>query len=156
MQFDEALRLLAAFERHRVAYVLVGSMAMAAQGVVRATRDIDVFIAPDEPNVARLKAALREVFDDPAIDDISADDLAGDYPAIQYAPAGAEFWIDLLARLGQAFRFEDIESEILTIDGVAVRVATPRMLHRMKRGTVRPQDRLDADVLRQRFGLEEE
>jgi hypothetical protein len=38
MQFDEALRLLAAFERHDVAYVLVGSMAMAAQGVVRATR----------------------------------------------------------------------------------------------------------------------
>ena len=42
------------------------------------------------------------------------------------------------------------------VEGVSVRVATPRTLHRMKRDTVRPQDRLDADVLRARFGLEKE
>jgi hypothetical protein len=154
MTLAEALQLLAAFEQHGVAYVLVGSMAMAAQGIVRATRDIDIFVDPREENVARLKAALRQVFDDPAIDQISASDLAGGYPAIQYAPAGADYWIDILARLGNAFRYEDLEAETLTVEGVSVRVATPRMLHRMKRDTVRPQDRLDADVLRERFGLE--
>lgn len=42
---------LAAFDRHRVEYVLVHSMAMAAQGLVRATRDMDVFVAPDAANV---------------------------------------------------------------------------------------------------------
>jgi len=36
MTLAEALQLLAAFERHGVAYVLVGSMAMAAQGIIRA------------------------------------------------------------------------------------------------------------------------
>jgi len=30
------------------------------------------------------------------------------------------------------------------------------MLHRMKRSTVRPQDRADASRLRDRFGFEEE
>jgi hypothetical protein len=59
---------------------------MAAQGIVRAIRDIDVFVAPDADNVARLRAALHEVFDDPAIDSITAEDLAGEYPAIQYVP----------------------------------------------------------------------
>lgn len=29
------------------------------------------------------------------------------------------------------------------------------MLYQMKRDTVRPQDRLDAQVLRERFGLED-
>jgi hypothetical protein len=155
MEFSEALRVLAAFERHGLRYVLVGSMAMAAQGLVRATRDMDVFVSPDADNVARLKAALRDLFADSEIDNIRAEELAGDYPAIQYVPPKADFWIDILARLGEAFQFGDLESEELSVEGVRVPVATPRMLYRMKRDTVRPQDRLDADQLRERFNLPE-
>jgi hypothetical protein len=156
MDFEETKRILAALDRHGVEYVLVGGMAMAAQGLVRATRDIDVVVSPAAQNVDRLKAALRELFDDPEIDSIRADELAGEYPAIQYVPPGGDFWIDILARLGEAFRFTDMESEELVIDGVRVRVATPRMLYRMKKDTVRPQDRLDAQVLRERFDLPED
>lgn len=153
MTFEEAMRILSAFERHGVAYVLVGSMAMAAQGIVRATRDIDIFVRADESNIARLKAALRDVFDDPEIDRIAAADLAGDYPAIQYAPPECDYWIDILARLGEAFRYDDVDSEIVQIEGISVRVATPQMLYRMKRDTVRVQDRADAQLLKQRFDL---
>lgn len=156
MDFAEAKRIIAAFERHRVAYVVVGSMAMAAQGVVRATRDIDVFVAPDAENVRRLRAALRDLFDDPAIESITAEDLGGAYPAIQYVPPGGNYWIDLLSRLGETFRFADLEWEVVDLDGVPFRTATARMLYRMKKDTVRPQDRLDAQVLRERFGLEAE
>jgi hypothetical protein len=156
MDFEETKRILAALARHGVEYVLVGGMAMAAQGLVRATRDIDVVVSPAAKNVDRLKAALRELFDDPEIDSIRADELAGEYPAIQYVPPGCDFWIDILARLGEAFRFADMESEELVVEGVRVRVATPRMLYRMKKDTVRPQDRLDAQVLRERFDLQEE
>ena len=156
MDFAEARRIIAAFERHEVAYVVVGSMAMAAQGIVRATRDMDVFVAPDAQNVGRLRAALRELFDDPAVESITAEDLGGEYPAIQYVPPGADYWIDILSRLGEAFRFSDLEADVLDLDGVKFRTATARMLYRMKRDTVRPQDRLDAQVLRDRFDLEEE
>ena len=156
MDFDQTKRILGAFERHKVDYVLVGGMAMAAQGLVRATRDIDVVVSAAAENVDRLKTALRELFSDPEIDNIRADELAGDYPAIQYVPPVGDFWIDILARLGDAFRFADLESEELMIEGVRVRVATPRMLYRMKRNTVRPQDRLDAQVLKERFSLQEE
>jgi hypothetical protein len=150
------MRVLAAFARHRVDYVLVGSMAMAAQGLVRATRDLDVFVAADEANVGRLKAALRELFDDPAVEEIRSEELAGEYPALQYVPPQGDFWIDILARLGDAFRFADLEWEPLELEGVRIRVATPRMLYRMKKRTVRPQDRLDAELLRRRFSLEEQ
>lgn len=156
MELEEALRILAAFEREAVNYVLVGSMGMAVLGVIRATRDIDVFVAPDDENVARLRRALASVFDDPSIDEITSTDLAGDYPAIQYAPPEGDFSIDLLARLGERFRFDQIEWQEVTLEGVRVRVATPRMLYRMKRDTVREQDKLDAAVLRQRFDLEDE
>ena len=156
MDFSQAMRVLSALARHRVEYVLVGSMAMAAQGLIRATRDMDVFVAPDAPNVERLKAALRELFTDPSIEEIQPGDLAGDYPALQYVPPEGDYWIDILSRLGDALCFADLEAELLEVEGVRIRVATPRMLYRMKRDTVRPQDRLDAQMLKERFNIEEE
>lgn len=156
MEFEQTKRILAAFDRQGVKYVLVGGMAMAAQGLVRATRDIDVVVSVEAKNIDRLKAALQELFNDPEIDSIRADELAGDYPAIQYVPPTGDFWIDILARLGEAFQFADLESEELVLEGVRVRVATPRTLYRMKKDTVRPQDRLDAQALRERFDLLEE
>jgi hypothetical protein len=156
MEFEQTKRILAAFDRHGVNYVLVGGMAMAAQGLVRATRDIDMVVSVEAKNIDRLKAALQELFNDPEIDSIRADELAGDYPAIQYVPPTGDFWIDILARLGEAFQFADLESEELVVEGVRVRVATPRTLYRMKKDTVRPQDRLDARALRERFDLQEE
>jgi hypothetical protein len=38
----------------------------------------------------------------------------------------------------------------------AVSVATPRMLYRMKKDTVRPQDRADAERIRESFDLRED
>ena len=156
MEFDEAIKILRAFETENVRYVLVGSMAMAAQGLVRATRDMDVFVAPDPDNVDRLRRALQGVFEnDPNLDEIQSDDLIGDYPAIEYTPPHGEYSLDILSRLGEAFRYEELESNLLTIDGVHIRVATPRMLYLMKHNTVRPQDRIDAEAIRQQFDLDE-
>jgi hypothetical protein len=104
MEFEQTKRILAAFDQHRVDYVLIGGMAMAAQGLVRATRDIDVVVSADAKNIDRLKTALKAVFDDPEVDSIRADELAGDYPAIQYVPPTGDFWIDILARHNETFR----------------------------------------------------
>jgi hypothetical protein len=157
MEFDEAIKILRAFETEGVRYVLVGSMAMAAQGLVRATRDMDVFVAPDPQNVECLRRALKSVFaDDPNLDEIRSDDLEGDYPAIEYTPPHGEYSLDILSRLGEAFRYEELEASDLAIDGVRIRVATPKMLYRMKHDTVRAQDRIDAEAIRQQFNLDEE
>ena len=157
MDLQEAKRILAAFEREGVEYVLIGSMAMAAQGLVRATRDLDFFVSPTEENIARLRKALMSIYDnDPNIEQILSSDLAGDYPAIEYVPPDGRYSMDILSRLGEAFRYETIESADLLIDGIRVRVATPQMLYRMKRDTVRPQDRLDAEMLKREFGLGED
>ena len=156
MTFEEAKEILAALEREGVRYVLVGSMAMAAQGLVRATRDIDFFVSPDPENVERLKRALVFLFSDPKVDEITAEDLGGDYPAIEYVPPHGRYSMDILARLGEAFRYEDLESEEMLVEGIRVQVATPRMLWRMKKDTVRPRDRVDAEAIRREFDLEEE
>jgi hypothetical protein len=157
MDFEEAKRILRALEQEGVRYVLVGSMAMAAQGLVRATRDMDFFVAPDPDNVERLRRALRTVFGaDPNLDQITAEDLAGAYPAIEYVPPEGGYTLDILSRLGEAFRYDQLEAEEMMVDDIRVRVATPRMLYRMKRGTLRPLDRIDAEAIRERFDLAED
>lgn len=157
MTFDEAKQILAALEREGVEYVLIGSMAMAAQGVIRATRDVDFFVSPEPANVERLRRALKSVFeDDPNIDEITAADLGGDYPAIEYTPPHGRYSLDILSRLGEKWRFEDLESEVMVVGGISIHVATPNQIYRMKKDTVRPQDRLDAETIRERFDLDEE
>jgi hypothetical protein len=121
----------------------------------RSTEDLDVFVAPAAENVERLKRALHSVFDDPSIDEISAGDLLGDYPAVQYVPPEGAFHLDILTRLGAAFRWEDLEVLRAGFEGLTVSVVSPRTLYRMKRDTVRAKDRADAEVLRRRFRLED-
>lgn len=65
------------------------------------------------------------------------------------------FTIDIVSRLGDAFRFQDIQSEPVLIQDVPVPVATPRMLYPMKRDTIRPKDRIDAGNLKSKFGIED-
>ena len=156
VDYDQTRAVLAALEREGVAYVIFGAVALNLQGLARATEDLDVFVAPTAENIERLRAALTSVFHDARIGEITAEDLLGDYPAVQYVPPDGTFHIDILTRLGEAFRFEDLASERVDFDGLEVSVVTPETLYRMKKGTVRSRDRADAERLRQRFGFEDE
>jgi hypothetical protein len=156
VNYELTRRVLAALEREGVQYVIFGAVAINLLGLPRATQDLDLFVAPEEGNIERLKAALRSVFDDPAIEEIKAEELLGAYPAVEYVPPEGTFHIDILTRLGDAFRFEDLKSAMVDFDGLAVSVATPETLYRMKKDTVRLRDRADAEMLKQRFEIEEE
>lgn len=154
---DEILRVLRAFEESGLEYVLIGATAMGFHGVVRATEDIDLFIRATADNVERLRAALRASYaDDPHIDDISAADLLGEYPAVRYYPPSGDLYFDILTRLGEAASFATVDAETKTIEGIRVQVATPAALYRLKKGTVRPTDHQDAAALRERFDLKDE
>lgn len=156
MDEGRVLDLFRALARENVRYKVVGGIALNLHGIVRATEDLDIFVDPESTNVDCLKAALRSVFMDPEIEQISAADLSGDYPAIQYLPPEGGMSIDILARLGTAFDFDAIEAEVTQVQGIAVPVATPRMLYRMKKDTGRLQDRADAERLRREFALEDD
>lgn len=155
MPVQSLQQVLAAFVEERVEFIVFGAVALAAHGLVRATEDLDIFVDPGEDNIARLRTALKRVYpDDDAINEITHADLAGDYPAVRYnAPDG--FGVDILSRLGNVWSYGDIESEIVEFEGLQIRVATPGMLYKMKKDTIRWKDKFDAEALRQRFGLED-
>ena len=156
MDYEVIKRVLAALESRGVKYVIFGAVALNLHGLARATEDLDIFIAPEEANIDRLKMALRDVFDDPEIENITALDLLGEYPAVQYNPPEGPFRIDILTRLGEAFTFSDLELERVPYQDLTVTVVSPRTLYKMKKDTVRPQDRADAEILQRRFNLEQD
>ncbi len=142
MRLEDVLTVLDALERAGVRYAVFGGLAMAAHGFDRATRDLDLFVAPDVANVERLREAL------------TAEDLGGAYPAVQYGPPDVDFTIDIVSRLGDAFRFEDLEVERVLAGTLTITVVTPETLYRMKRDTVRLRDRDDAQRLAHAYGFD--
>jgi hypothetical protein len=154
MRLDDVLAVLDALERRGVRYAVFGGLAMAAYGFDRATRDLDLFVASDSDNIELLRRSLADVFDDPDIAQITAQDLGGEYPAIQYGPPGVDFTIDIVSRLGDEFRFDDLEIARVEVGSSVIAVVTPATLFRMKRDTVRPRDRDDAQRLARAFDLD--
>jgi hypothetical protein len=154
---DELLRALRAFELVGLEYVLIGATAMGFQGVVRATEDVDLFVRATPENVEKLCDAFRMAYPgDPDVDEIRADDLLGEYPAVRYYPPTGDLFFDVLTRVGNAASFDTVQAEFKEIEGIRVRVATPAALYRLKKGTARPLDRQDAAALRERFHLTDE
>lgn len=156
MDFHLVKRVLAALEARGVNYALFGAAALNLHGLVRATEDLDLFVEPTDVNIDRLRAALKDVFDDPHVDDIRTEDLLGEYPSVRYVPPRDEFYLDILTRLGEVYAFADLETMRVPFEELTVSVVTPRMLYRMKRDTVRAKDRIDAEAIRRQFHLEEE
>ena len=151
------LRVLRAFEAEGLEYVLIGATAMGLHGVVRATEDVDLFLRATLENVERLKRAFRAAYDgDPNVDEIDGAELLADYPAVRYYPPSGDLYFDVMTRLGEMASYDTVEAEVMDVEGIRVRVATPAALFRLKKGTVRPLDRQDAEMLRQRFQLTEE
>lgn len=144
--FGRFLDIMRALSAESVAYILIGGFAVILHGLSRLTEDIDIFIKPDAENLERLKKALRKVF--PADDDIDSLSLRDvrDYAVVRFGTA-EDFYIDLIAGIGEMFRYEDLECEVRTVAGTQVRIATPETLLRMKKDTVRPEDKRDARFL---------
>jgi hypothetical protein len=71
MDFDKVLALIAAMNRE---YITFGAVALNLHGIVRATTDADFFVKADRENIERLKRAIRRIWNDPHVEEISADD----------------------------------------------------------------------------------
>lgn len=66
--------LLAAFNARGVEFLVVGAHALAAHGLVRATKDLDLWVRPDSANAPRVLAALAD-FGAP-LQDLTPEDLS--------------------------------------------------------------------------------
>lgn len=59
--FDDFDRIVAALNKHKVDFMIIGGFAVVYHGHVRNTKDLDIFIRRTEENAKRAVTALEEV-----------------------------------------------------------------------------------------------
>ncbi|HEB76851.1 MAG TPA: hypothetical protein ENJ04_10905 [Nitrospirae bacterium] len=142
----EFVRICDTFNKYEVKYVVIGGFAIIIHGLPRTTEDIDLFVENSVENIEKLKSALKSLYNDPSIDEITSGDLQ-EYAVIRYGTPD-EFYIDIMTRLGEEVSFKEVwdNLERFEIDNVEIPVCGLETLIKMKK-TVRDRDLRDLKFL---------
>jgi hypothetical protein len=145
------LRICAGFNLEGVDYVVGGGFAIILHGLPRLTDDIDFFVNPSSDNVAKIKKALMDIYDDKAINDIKVTDIDS-YSVVRYGtPEG--FYLDFIGRVGKVAEFSEIKKGMINIEieNVRIPVCGVETMLKLKEHTVRPVDRQDSIFLKEKL-----
>ncbi len=128
-------------------YIVIGGFAIISSGFPRSTMDLDLIIATDLENEAKVYKAL-ESLPDQAVLQLSPGEVSR-YTVVR---VGDEICVDLMASAcGIDYEEASKDQIIREIDGVPIPFASPRMLYRMKVNTHREKDRADLLFLREHY-----
>ena len=136
--------LLACFARNDVRYLVVGGWALAAHGVTRLTKDLDLWVWPEVENARAVVTALED-FGFSGLGLVLEDFMEADMVVqLGYPPNR----VDLLTT-PSGVGFEQCWDERVTveIDALSVPFIGLEGLKANKRATGRPQDLVDLDAL---------
>jgi hypothetical protein len=128
-------------------YVVVGGFALRAANYNRRTMDVDLVVAADAENEAKVFSALSTLADN-AVRELRPGELQ-QYSVIRVAD---EILVDLMRSAGGIDYAEAARDVVVReVDGVPRPFASPRLLWRMKAVTHREKDAGDLIFLRQWF-----
>jgi hypothetical protein len=139
--------LCRALNERAARYVVIGGFAIRAAGYIRQTMDVDLIVAADSENEARVFDALATL-PDKAVRDLHPGELQ-QYTVIRVAD---EIVVDLM-RTAAGIDYAEAASDVVVHDvgGVPIPFASPRLLWRMKVVTHRERDAADLVFLRYWF-----
>lgn len=144
---DRFFKLIDQLNKDGVEYIVIGGFAVILFGLPRTTEDIDLFLKDDEENIKKFRDALRSLYDDNDINEITRQELIK-YPVIRFGTPD-NFYIDIITRIGTEFNYDNIDFTIKVVEGHKIRLATAESLYRMKRNTLREIDNLDLRFLKE-------
>lgn len=147
--------ILAALNKHRVDYIVIGGFAAVAQGSPVPTTDVDVVPDPARDNFARLSAALNEL--DAKVRAEGVDPLPFDHDADSLA--AVNIWnlttrygdLDVTLRPSGTEGYADLRRDAIEIElrGTTVRLASLADIVRSKEAAGRDKDRRALPILRE-------
>ena len=133
--------------RRGAKYVVVDGFAIRAANYNRMTMDVDLIVASDLENEAKVFGALSTLPDN-AVRELQPGELQK-YNVIR---VGDEILVDLIVSAGGINYFEAAKDVVVReVDGVPIPFASPRLLWRMKVVTHREKDAGDLVFLRHWF-----
>ncbi|HSR54353.1 MAG TPA: hypothetical protein VLV83_26305 [Acidobacteriota bacterium] len=136
--------MLSGFSEAKAEYLLIRAYALASHGLVRATKNIDLWVRPTPENAARVVKALIS-FGAP-VDHFSAEDFTRPNNVLQVGVAPVR--IDLTTSVsGLTFEKAWKSREVIEVDDLSVPVIGLAGLITNKRSSGRPQDLVDLEWL---------
>lgn len=140
--------LLAALLEEGARFVVVGAHALAAAGVVRATKDLDVLVRPDPENARKVFAALQRFGAPLALHGVATEDFTTEGTVYQMGLPPRR--IDVATAI-DAVDFETAWTGRAeqVVDGLRLPFLGLRELVRNKRATGRARDQFDLELMRE-------
>jgi hypothetical protein len=128
-------------------YLVIGGFAMRAANYNRTTMDVDLMVAADLENEAKVFSALATLPDN-AVRELQP----GELQKHNVIRIGDEILVDLLRSAG-GIGYAEASKDVVVreVDGVPIPFASPRLLWRMKIVTRREKDTDDLLFLREWF-----
>ena len=128
-------------------YVVIGGFAIISAGYPRFTGDVDLLVAVDAENEAKVFSALATLPDN-AVRELQPGELQK-YNVIR---VGDEILVDLMGSAG-GIKYAEAAKDVVVreVGGVPIPFASPRLLWRMKAITHREKDAGDLVFLREWF-----
>lgn len=145
--YQDVLRVAALLEDEHVEYALIGGYALALQGIVRLTEDVDVLVEPSAENTRRWVRALSKLPDGAALELVGDDTVHLEPYAIRI---NDEFTVDVM-NSASGFSWQDLRPYRRRIDGINV-MSLEGLLRMKEHG--RLQDRADAEAIRKALGAD--
>ena len=138
-------KLLTDLSEAEVDHLLVGGLAVAFCGYVRATEDVDILVRVDDDNLQRLLDVLAD-FGEGAASVLTVDDFTLEEGAIRVVE---DVPLDIFTQMS-GYRYEDLRSmtETRQVNDHTVRHLNADGLITLKEESLRPKDQTDVQALR--------
>ena len=139
--YQDVVRVAQLLEAEGAAYALIGGYALALQGIVRLTEDIDILVEPTAENARRWVRALSKLPDGAAKELIGDDTLHEELYAIRI---NDEFTVDVM-NSASGFTWKSLLAYRRSVEGISV-VSLEGLLLMKEHG--RLKDQADAEEIR--------
>jgi len=137
--------VLVELSKGKVEFLLVGGLAVDLSGFSRSTFDVDILVEDSADNLSRMLAVLL-AFGEGSAKELSVSDFTREEGAIQVAES---FPLDIFTVMnGKLYADLLPYSKVYTATDVEIRYLGAEGLILLKRGSLRPKDRLDVEMLK--------
>ncbi len=142
-------KLLARLADAGVQFVVVGGVAVALNGYVRLTEDVDILAEDSPSNLQRLLECLAG-FGEGFARELSVSDFSDDEGAIRIVEETESCMIDIFTRM-RGVKYAEVANDAISseVNGRKFLHASRATLIRLKSGSAREKDILDIAALRQ-------
>lgn len=144
--YEDVRRVAQLLDDEGVEYALIGGYALALQGIVRLTEDVDILVEPSLENSRRWVRALAK------LPDGAAKELAGDdtlHEAVYAIRINDEYTVDVM-NFASGFTWQELLPYRVRLEGIQV-LGLEGLLKMKERG--RLKDQADAEQIRKALGV---